>query len=402
MDPRRILTLEELEPAVRRHLPRGVYTFVSGGAESGAAQRAQRAAFASLALQPRVLRDVSVRQQAVELFGERYTSPFGVAPMGGMALCARDADLLLARAATAEGVPFVLSGVSCVPMERIAEEAPRAWYQGYLPADRLALGRLLDRVGKAGLRVLVVTADVPLAPNREDCARVGFGVPLRVGPRLALDSLARPRWLFGTLGQTLLRDGVPRYENMEAERGARFIGPPAPASRHLRAALDWEDLDWLRRRWPGPLVVKGVLSPDDARRARDAGADGIVVSSHGGRQLDHAVAPLRVLPAICREAGEMTVLLDGGIRRGTEVLKALALGARAVLVGRPMLYATALAGEVGARRAIAILRAELDRDLGLLGRADVAEVGRDCVVPADLDPLAEPERRPRPPELRRA
>ena len=388
MDPRRFHSLDELEPAARAHLPRGLFTFIAGGAETGAARAGQRAALDAIALRPRVLRDVSRRSQAVSLLGEDHAVPFGIAPMGAMGLCARQADLVVARAAAAEGVRFILSGVSSVPMERIAQAAPGTWMQCYLPADRARIGALMDRVARAGITVLVVTADAPLAPNRDDCLRHGFGVPPKPGPRLVLDALLRPRWLAGTLG-ALIRDGVPRFENMEAGRGARITGPPAPASRHLRAALCWDDLAWMRARWPGRLVVKGVLDPADAVLVREHGADGIIVSSHGGRQLDHAIAPIRALPGIARVAGDMAVILDGGLRRGTDVLKALALGADFVLLGRPVLYAATVAGEAGVRRAIALLRAEIDRDLALVGRPDIAALGPDCLVPAALDPLAE-------------
>jgi L-lactate dehydrogenase (cytochrome) len=300
--------------------------------------------------------------------------------MGASALCRFEADLALARAATAEGVPFVLSAPSTVPMERVIQEAPGAWYQAYLPAGREKIGRLLERVGAAGYEVLVVTLDVPVGANRENNLRNGFSMPVRPNLQLAVDGLLHPRWLAGTLAATLLRTGIPHFENFAAERGGWIISSP-PGGQHAgRDALCWPDLAWLRGRWQGKLVLKGILGASDARRACGEGADGIIVSNHGGRQLDGAVAPLRALPAIVEAAGAAVVMMDGGIRRGTDVLKALALGAKCVFAGRPMLFGAAVAGEAGVRHAIAILREEINRDLALLGCADIASVSRDLLV----------------------
>ncbi|WP_424137881.1 alpha-hydroxy acid oxidase [Roseomonas chloroacetimidivorans] len=379
MNPRHLLSLDDAERAARRRLPRGVFDYVAGWAETGAAFRANRAAFEELSFETRVLVDVSATRQSVELFGQAYASPFGIAPMGAAALCAREADLLLARAAAAEGIPFVLSGASCAPMEAVARAAPGSWYQAYLPANRAAIGKLLDRVERAGIEVLVVTADVPVAPNREDCLRRDFTMPVRPTARLVADGLVRPRWL-AMMARTVLAGGLPRFENFGAERGGPIIAPPDPSSRLARAALSWADLGWIRERWGGQLVLKGVLSARDTRRAREAGVDAVIVSNHGGRQLDHAVAPIRILPAVVAAAGGMPVLLDGGVRRGTDVLKALALGARMVLVGRPMLFAAAVAGEAGVRRMAALLRAEVERNLALLGSPALAELHAGRIV----------------------
>jgi L-lactate dehydrogenase (cytochrome) len=377
---RKILSLQDFEHTARRRLPKSVFGFVAGGAEDGRSLRANRAAFDDYAFRPRVLVDVSGRSQAITLFGARYASPFGIPPMGASALCRFEADLALARAATAENVPFILSGPSTVPLERVIREAPGAWYQAYLPAGRERIGRLLDRVGAAGYEVLVVTLDVPVGANRENNLRNGFSMPVRPNLRLALDGLLHPRWLAGTLVKTLLRSGIPRFENFAAERGGWIISTP-PGGQHAgRDALTWLDLAWIRDQWKGKLVLKGILGVDDARRACGEGIDGIIVSNHGGRQLDGAVAPLRALPAVVEAAGETVIMMDGGIRRGTDVLKALALGAKCVFAGRPLLFGAAVAGEAGVRHAIAILRQEIDRDLALLGCADIASVSRDLLV----------------------
>ena len=376
---RKILSLQDFEYAARRRLPKSVFGFVAGGAEDARSLRANREAFDDYALRPRVLVDVSRRSQAITLFGARYASPFGIPPMGASALCRFEADLALARAATVEGVPFILSGPSTVPLERIIRDAPGAWYQGYLPAGRERIGRLLDRVRAAGYEVLVVTLDVPVGANRENNLRNGFSMPVRPNLRLALDGLLHPRWLAGTLVRTLLRSGIPRFENFAAERGGWIISTP-PGGQHAgRDALTWSDLAWIRSEWKGRMVLKGILGVGDARRACGEGADGIIVSNHGGRQLDGAVAPLRVLAGIVEAARGTAVMMDGGIRRGTDVLKALALGAKCVFAGRPILYGAAVAGEAGVRHAIAILREEIDRDLALLGCADIASVNRDLL-----------------------
>lgn len=381
MSLRKILSLQDFEHAARRRLPRSVFGFVAGGAEDARSLRANRDAFDDFALRPRVLIDVSKRSQAISLFGRRYASPFGIPPMGASALCWFEADLSLARAACAADVPFILSAPSAVPLERVIREAPGAWYQAYLPAGRERIASLLDRVRAAGFEVLVVTLDVPVGANRENNLRNGFNMPVRLNARLALDGLLHPRWLFGTLARTLLRSGIPRFENFGAERGGWIISTP-PGGQHAgRDALSWADLAWIREAWKGRLVLKGVLRPDDTRRAAGAGVDGIIVSNHGGRQLDGAIAPLRALPGVVEAAGGVAVMMDGGILRGTDVIKALALGARCVFAGRPMLFGAAVAGEAGVGHAIAILREEIDRDLALLGCADISSVTRDLLVP---------------------
>jgi L-lactate dehydrogenase (cytochrome) len=366
------LSLLDLDDAARRRLPRPIWAYVSGGVEDDISLRANRRGFESIGLVPRMLQGVAGRSTMVELFGQRYQQPFGVAPMGLMALSAFEGDLALARAARAVGVPFVLSGSSLIRLEDVIQANPDAWFQAYLPGSSERIHALLDRVQAAGYRHLVVTADLPVSANRENLIRAGFSTPLKPSLRLALDGLARPRWLTGTLLRTLLRHGMPHFENSFAERGAPILSAAVLRDFSHRDHLSWHHLREVRARWPGPLIVKGLLSPDDALRARQLGADGVIVSNHGGRQLDTAITALQALPAIRDAVPELTVMLDGGIRRGTDVLKALALGADAVFVGRPFNYAAALDGEAGVAHAMGLLAAEVDRGMAMLGVREVS------------------------------
>ncbi len=317
---------------------------------------------------------MSKRSSAVTLFGRDYALPFGIAPMGIAALSAYRGDLVLARAARAAGIPMVMSGSSLICLEEVVKENPDAWFQAYLPGDPARIEALVERVARAGFGTLMVTVDVAVLPSRENNVRAGFTLPLRPTLRLAWDGVSHPRWLLGTALRTLARHGMPHFENSFAERGAPILARNVERDFSKRDHLGWTHLAQIRRQWKGRLVVKGILSVEDARLARDHGVDGIVVSNHGGRQLECAVAPLRVLPAIAREAGAMVVMMDSGIRRGTHVLKALALGARFVFVGRPFNYAAAIGGEEGVRHAIALLATEVDRDMALLGINSLAEM----------------------------
>lgn len=368
-----ILSLEDLESAAERYLPHCIFSFISGAVETNTSRYENRAAFQDYDFHPRVLIDVSARTTAKTMFGETFSAPFGIAPMGGSGLAGYRADLALASAAYAENVPFILSGASLVRMEEVAQANPQAWFQAYLPVEREAIRALIDRVTAAGYRHLVVTADVPVGGNRENLARAGYTSPLRPTLKLALDGLTHPRWLFGNALRTLRHHGMPYYENSSAERGMAVFSNAAIRA-HLRDSLSWRDLEWIRERWNGKLIIKGILAPSDAETARQIGCDGVIVSNHGGRQLDGAAAPLRVLPRIAEVARGMTVMMDSGIRRGTDVIKALALGAEFVFVGRPFLYAAAIGQEAGVRRAIDLLRGEIHRNLAFLGSRDLSEL----------------------------
>jgi L-lactate dehydrogenase (cytochrome) len=377
---RRILSLEDLEPAARAFLPRPVFEFVSGGVESNASRADNRAAFAELGFVPRVLTDVSRRSQATSLFGRTYAAPFGLAPMGMSALAAYRGDLVLARAAAAANLPMIMSGSSLIPLEDVAREGRTAWFQAYLPGEPERILALVDRVERAGFDTLLLTVDVAVSANRENNVRAGFSTPLRPNLRLAFDGLIRPRWLLGTAARTLLRHGMPHFENSYATRGVPILARNVLRDFGARDHLDWSHLELIRRRWKGRLVVKGIMHKDDARRARESGADGIIVSNHGGRQLDGTVSPLRVLPEIAAVGGDMPVMFDSGVRRGTDVLKALALGACFVFVGRPFLYAAAIGGEPGVRRGIDLLSQEIDRDMALLGINTLAEMRPELLM----------------------
>ncbi|WP_454727229.1 MULTISPECIES: alpha-hydroxy acid oxidase [Cupriavidus] len=372
-----ILSLADLERSARRRLPASVYGYVSGGSEDGDSLAQNRQSFTRWQFLTHPLVDVSERSQSIELFGTRYRAPIGISPMGACVLCAFDADRALAAAARDAGVPFVLSAASTTPLERVAAVNPDMWYQAYLPARMEVIDPLLERLRRAEVRVLVVTADVPIASTRENEIRNGFSLPLRPSRKLILGGLARPRWLAGTFARTLLSHGIPHFENFAATRGGPIITALKGDHRAGRAAFTWDYIRKIRAAWSGTLIVKGILRPEDALSAARAGADGIFVSNHGGRQLDGALAPLDALPAIARAVSGtgLKLIMDGGIRRGTDVLKALALGADAAFSGRPLLYGLATGGQRAAQEALEVLKREIDVNLALLGCPDVARLG---------------------------
>jgi L-lactate dehydrogenase (cytochrome) len=376
---RRYLSLDDFEATARRRLPKFLYGYIAGAAETDAALRDNRRAFDEYGFVPRVLNDVSGREQTTKLFGKTYSSPFGIPPMGSAALCAYRGDIVLTRAAAAMNVPMTLSASSLITLEDVQRENPAAWYQAYLAGDAARIEPLVDRVAAAGYDTFVVTADVPVPPNRENNVRNGFQVPLAITPRVAWDTISHPDWLLGTWARTVINHGMPHFENMDAVRGPPVLSKNLMRNIGKRDQLAWKHVELIRRRWKGKLVVKGLMSPTDARIARESGVDGVIVSNHGGRQLDCTVSSLRTLPEISAEANGMTVMLDGGIRRGTDVLKALALGAHFVFIGRPLLFAAVAAGEAGVRRALTLLRDEVDRDMALLGIRSISEISSDLI-----------------------
>lgn len=381
----RAASIEDLRRLARQRLPRAAFDFIDGGAGDERSLRENRQAFDAWHLMPRVGVDVSPpRSLATRIVGVEASMPLILAPIGLTGLFAPKGEIAAVRAAAAAGIPFCLSTNSVASIEEVAAGAPPGadrWFQLYMLRDRDVMGAILDRALKAGYRTLCVTVDLPVQGRRERDLRNAFTVPLRPRPRTVFDFARRPRWLLG-----VLRSPV-RFGNFEA-------GAPSQAftsvAKHVATLFDpsatWDDIARLRERWPGPVVVKGVLHPEDARRAVDTvGAAAVVVSNHGGRQLDHVPATVAALPGVVEAVGgRAEVIIDSGIRRGTDILKARALGATACMIGRAFVWGLAAGGgEAGVARALAILREELDNALALLGRRTLAEVDAESVVAAD-------------------
>jgi L-lactate dehydrogenase (cytochrome) len=377
-----VLDLDDFERAVRPRLPHAVYGYVAHGSETETTLRANRTVFDAWRLVTRVLVGVSKRDQDIQLFGRRYAAPFGIAPMGGSAMVAFEGHAVMAKAAGEAQIPFILSANSIIPLEEVARANPNMWFAAYQSPDRGAIEGMVERLARAGVAVLVVTADVPIGSNREADARAGFGFPIRPGVKLGWDVATHPRWLVSVLARTLVKRKNPHIDNLEPWGGpGLFSRKVAGIAAH--EALCWRHIRLLRDLWKGKLVIKGVLSPADAALARDCGADGIILSNHGGRQLDQAVSPLQVLTSVQEHANGLTVMIDSGFRRGTDVIKALALGANAVFIGRPFLFAAAFAGQSGVAHAIELLTREINRDMAMLGVRDIDDIGREMLRSAN-------------------
>ncbi len=378
MDAGDAINVGELREIARRRLPRFVFEYVDGGAEDEQTLAGNLAAFARLRFRPRTLVDVSTRDLSATLLGARSALPVVVGPTGLNGLAWRDGDMALARAASAAGVPFAMSTVSMSFVEDIAREAPgRHWLQAYVFEERAITEAIMRRARDAGFECVVLTSDFPVAGKRERDWRTGLLPAQKFTLATKLDMLLHPRWL------ATVATRRPRFVNVERE---------LPPGRDVNAfvghnmfdpSFDWEDLRRFRELWPRKLLLKGVLRADDAERAMSAGLDGVVLSNHGGRQLDGAIAGLEALPEVRRSVGNrLSVLVDGGVRRGGDIAKAVALGAEGVLLGRAPVYGLAAGGERGVTRALAILADEFDRTLALLGCRDVAALAADLVVAA--------------------
>lgn len=380
-----VLNIDDLRAAARRRVPRAVFDYVDGGAEREATLAANCRAFEALTFRPRTAVHVAEPGLQTTVLGRQLSAPIILAPVGYSRLMHPGGEVAAASAAGKAGTLFVLSTVSGHALEKVkAATAGPAWYQLYLMGGRPAAEAALERATRAGFAALVVTVDTPIVGMRERDVRNGVAELLTGSPFAKLpylpNVLAHPGWVLG-----FLRDGgVPTLANV--------VVPGEPPMKMLsvgaalaRSVVTWSDMQWIRQAWRGPILVKGLLTGDDARRALDVGAAGVIVSNHGGRQLDGAPATLRVLPEIVAAVnGRAEVLMDGGIRRGTDVAKALALGARAVLVGRAYAYGLAAAGEAGVTRALQLLYDELRRTLCLLGCPSVGELDRSWLnVPAE-------------------
>jgi (S)-mandelate dehydrogenase len=374
------LSIGDIERLAKRRLPRVVYEGIASGVEDEYGVTRNEAEFRHYRLLPRHLVDASTRDQSVTLFGRSYASPFGISPTGVAGIFRRDAELMLAQAASAAKVPFVMSGASMVSIERVARIDPaNTWFQIYAARDPKISDDILRRARDAGFPTLVLTVDNPVLPKRERDKRNGFSLPPKLAPLDMLEALTHPGWVIDYLRQ----GGTPIMETWapyaapgaNATEVAHFFRTQSPSIQ------TWRELDGFRREWPGKLVVKGIMRPSDAVRCAELGVDGVVISNHGGKALDRAPASIEILPHIKAAVGDrLTVMLDSGIRRGSDIIVARCLGADFVFLGRATLYGVAAAGRAGASRALDILREEIDINLGLIGCPRFDELGPDFLL----------------------
>lgn len=375
----RARTVEDLRAMAHRRLPAFAGEYLEGGAEEEASLARNLAAFASYRLMPRALVDVSCREHGISLFGREARLPFAIAPTGLNGLFWRRADLILARAAAEAGVPFAQSTMSTDSMEDVAAvPGLRHWWQLYAFGPPSIRDALIARAERAQSEALILTIDAQFYGDREWEQR-RFAHPGRLTIGSLLNCALHPSW-----AATTLSHGMPSFANavgyVPMER-QRFFDSAFWIRANMDHSLDWEEAARLRDLWPRVFLIKGLLNPDDVERAAGIGADGVILSNHGGRQLDGTLSGLDVLPEARRRLkGRMTLIVDGGVRRGTDVLKAIALGADAVLLGRATLYGLAAAGQAGVERAIDILREEIDRDLGLLGAPSIRDLGPEFLA----------------------
>lgn len=379
----RCLSVRDFEREARRIMPRCVEGYVCGGTEDGASLQESVRASNDIGFRPRGLRVVDQRSSQVNLFGERYAMPVGFAPTGFSAIVMHECDLALARAAQDAQIPFIISGASSVPLERLQEATgKRCWYQAYLPGNIDRIGKLLDRLRRAEIPVLVVTIDTCVGANRENLQKLAFTVPFKLSASVVLDGMRHPRWSLNVFMRTLLGSGVPRFSNLYEDIGPPITQDPPNGFRGERDKLSWDHIRWIRQNWPGKLILKGVMHADDARLAHEAGADAVIVSNHGGRQLDGCISPLQALPdVVAAVPAGFPVMVDGGFRRGSDVLKAVALGATLVFTGRPQLFGAAVGGDAGIRKVAEIFRSEISTNMALLGCRTLADVTSDLIAP---------------------
>jgi len=385
----RAVNVDDLRKLAKRRLPKIAYDFIEGGLEDERGIARNEEAFGEFHLVPRYGVDVARVDQSTMLFGRRFASPIGIAPTGLGGLFRRGADLLLAEAARDADVPFIMSGSSTGLIEDLARIAPdHGWYQLYLAKDRRISEDMVRRARDAGISTLAITLDVPVNSKRERNIRNGFVRPLRLTFRTKLEACLHPDWLVD-----YLRYGMPVLSNWQAyaPKGASAAEIAEFVASQTPSPVLWRDVEAFRRQWPGNLVLKGIMHPEDAVRAAALGVDGIVVSNHGGRQLDRAPGPIEVLPAIHAAAGDkLTLMYDSGIRRGSDVIIALCLGAKFVFMGRPTLYGVAAGGMAGASRALQILKQEIGTAMAQLGAPDIASIGPQFLMWNQREPLEWP------------
>jgi L-lactate dehydrogenase (cytochrome)/(S)-mandelate dehydrogenase len=372
------INLDDLRVLAKKRIPKIVYDFIEGGVDDEDGLARNEDAFRRRSLAPRYMVDISTLDQSTTIFGRTYSSAYGIAPTGGIGNFRRGGDLMLAKAARDANIPFIMSGAATASMEDMARVAPdHGWYQLYTAKNRSISEDQIRRAADLGLHALVVTVDVPVSSNRERNRRNGFGRPLKLSLASKLDALRRPFWF-----KDYMRHGIAMLENWRtyAPDGADAADVGDFFSTQCPISLTWKDIEQFRKLWPRTLILKGVMRTDDAIRAADAGVDGLIVSNHGARQLDRAVSALDVLPRLDAAVGErMTLMLDGGFRRGSDVLIALASGAKFVFMGRPTLYGAIAGGDAGAAKAVKIVREEMNKVMAQIGCPSLGQLGPDAL-----------------------
>jgi L-lactate dehydrogenase (cytochrome)/(S)-mandelate dehydrogenase len=370
------INIDDLKRIAKRRLPKIMFDFIEGGVEDEVGLRTNAQAFRDLRLVPRYYNDTSKREQRAELFGRTFASPFGIAPTGMAGAFRRDAELYLAQAAAAADIPYLMSGASNASMEEGARLASKnLWYQIYGARNRTVAADLVKRAIDCGLTTIAVTCDVPVSSNRERNRRNGFVRPLRMTLPTILEAMLHPAWVINYYRS----GGLPMLGNWQRYAAAGATPDQVAdlfAQETPDASQTWKDLEAIRHAWPGKLLLKGVMHPEDARIALSLGVDGLIVSNHGARQLDMMPSPLDVLPMIRAAVGpDVPLLLDSGVRRGSDIVAALCLGADFVLTGRATLYGATAGGLEGVKKAVSILQREIDLVMGQLGAKTLDALG---------------------------
>src|SRR5262245_12153090 len=387
--------VEDLRQMAKKRLPRGIFEYIDGAAEDGIALQHNREVYRSLKIKNRVLKDISGRSTATEIFGKKIAMPYAISPTASAGLMSEGGEVGLAKAAARMGIPCTIATNSLTPMEEIyAAAGGNLWFQLYMWVDIKLRMAFVERVKAVGFETLLVTVDGSVGANREHDRRNGFSMPLRYTPKLIAQILANPGWCLRVLAPQYIKRGAFSKANYPPELSSKLTDKISDHELTKPATQCWDDIKRIRDIWPGYMLVKGLQSLEDAVIAADYGLDGVVVSNHGGRYLDSAPAPLQLVPEFRRAVGDrLKIIIDSGARRGSDIVKAIAVGADMVMSGRPTLYGSAAAGEAGAYRALEIFQTEMDRIMAQLGLNSVDEISPHIFWnPPDWIPKPKPAR----------
>lgn len=378
----RCVTVDDMRRIAKRRLPRGVFDYIDGGAEDEVTMRRNSEGFGALRFRPNVLRDVSEIDTSVDFMGARLPMPLMLSPTGYTRITHSEGEFAVARAAASVGLPYSLSTMATRSIEEVAAAAPNGnhWFQVYTWKDRDLVAELVGRAKAAGYRGLWLTVDTAVLGRRERDVRRGYTIPPKIGPGTIIDGIVHPGWTLDFITNPPIMFANVAGREGHDEDGSDPIVLAEHIMRNFDQRLSWDDVTWLRSLWDGPIVLKGIQTVDDARRAVDAGVEGIALSNHGGRQLDYAPSPVDIIEPVANAVGEqITIICDGGVRRGSDIIKALALGADMCSIGRPYLYAMGAAGERGVAHLLDFFRDGMERTMALSGRRSIDEIDRDLV-----------------------